>query len=255
VPRSHNIYGLILAGLVVVLSLIGMSDNATAPQTTVRPAGNTSKTIDEPAVAAFDKAKYSIDEPASPWVIINKARPLPAGYRPADLRAPAVKLRLGASNEEMMLRTEAASALESMVAAAAVDGLELMVASGFRSQSSQTNLYNRYVAQDGQALADTYSARPGHSEHQTGWALDIEPASRKCEVEVCFGELAEGQWVKANSIRFGFIIRYQADKQLLTGYTYEPWHLRYVGVELAQELSRVDQTMEQFFELEPAVNY
>jgi D-alanyl-D-alanine carboxypeptidase len=108
----------------------------------------------------------------------------------------------------------------------------------------------------GKAVADSQSARPGYSEHQTGLAVDVEPTSRKCEVEACFGDTPEGKWVAANAHKFGFIIRYPKNMQSVTGYIYEPWHIRYVGKELAGEMHKQNiATLEQFFGLEAAPDY
>jgi len=130
-----------------------------------------------------------------------------------------------------------------------------MLASGYRSYSDQASVYSAYVSQSGVAQADTFSARPGHSEHQTGLAADIEPLSRTCEVEQCFENTKEGQWLAANSYKFGFVIRYQKNTQDLTGYEYEPWHVRYVGKYLALKLYRSGQTLEQFFSLPAYTTY
>lgn len=205
----------------------------------------------------FNKTEHSLDDPASIWTIVNKRRPLnPKTYVPADLVAPKVTLRLNAEEQEMLMRKEVASSLELMFADAKKAGLELMVASAYRPYTLQENLYNRYVAQQGQLAADTQSARPGHSEHQTGLAVDVEPASQNCEVELCFADTPEGKWVAENAHTYGFVLRYHEDKDDVTGYMYEPWHLRYVGKPLADELHRQsDPTLEQFFELDPAPDY
>ena len=205
----------------------------------------------------FNKQRLSLTDPSSLWVIANKHRPLqPKTYTPSDLVVPDVPLRLTAKDDEMKLRREAAGALRALFAEAEQKGLKLMVSSAYRSYSFQTGLYNRYVQQQGQATADTQSARPGFSEHQTGLAVDVEPASRTCEVEACFGDTPEGQWVAANAYKYGFIIRYQEGEQDTTGYVYEPWHLRYVGQDLSQELyQQGNPTLEDFFGLEPASDY
>lgn len=206
---------------------------------------------------SFDKQQYSLDDPASPWVIVNKRRPLkPASYTPADLVVPDVPLRLAAGNEEMQLSRAAATAIESLVADAEQVNISLMLSSAYRSYSYQQGLYNTYVRQQGQTEADTQSARPGHSEHQTGFAVDVEPATRECEIEQCFGALPEGKWVAANAYKYGFVIRYPDGKEATTGYIYEPWHLRYVGKSLAKELHRQNNpTLEEFFGLGPAPDY
>src|SRR5690606_14648016 len=112
-------------------------------------------------------------------------------------------------------------ALEQMFMAAKNEGLSLLLASGYRSYNLQVGVYNRNVREVGQAEADIRSARPGHSEHQTGLAVDVGAASRQCEIEECFSTLPEGKWVAANAYRFGFVIRYPQNKQGTTGYVYE----------------------------------
>lgn len=205
----------------------------------------------------FDKKIHSLDDPDSIWVIVNKRRPLnPTSYAPSDLVAPNVALRLNAKELEMQMRKETATAVEALFAEAKKAGLNLMVASAYRPFTLQQNLYNRYVAQQGQLAADTQSARPGHSEHQTGLAVDVEPASQECEVELCFADTPEGKWVAENAYKFGFVLRYHQGKDDVTGYMFEPWHLRYVGKPLAEELHKQgDPTLEQFFNLDPAPDY
>lgn len=207
--------------------------------------------------ASFNKKQFSLDDPTSLWVIVNKHRPLdPKKYVPADLAPPHVPLRITSSTDEMSLRPEAARALEKLYQDAKQSGVELMVASAYRGYMYQQSLYYTYVERQGQAEADTQSARPGHSEHQTGWAVDVEPTTRKCEVEACFADTPEGKWVAANAYKYGFVIRYQKDEQATTGYIYEPWHLRYVGKALAEELHKQgDPTLEEFFGLEAAPDY
>lgn len=211
----------------------------------------------EQKAAPFNKSEHSIDDPASIWVIVNKKRPLqPITYAPSDLVAPKIALRLSSGEPEMQLRKAAAQGIEELASAAKKENLSLMVASAYRPYTFQQNLYNRYVSQQGQSAADTQSARPGHSEHQTGLAVDLEPASQKCEVETCFADLPEGKWVAKHAHTFGFVLRYQDGKDDVTGYMYEPWHLRYVGKTLAAELHRLgDPTLEQFFNLDPAPDY
>jgi D-alanyl-D-alanine carboxypeptidase len=206
---------------------------------------------------AFDKSQHSIDNPASPWVTVNKQRPLdPLDYAPADLVTPDVPLKYAAGSQESLVRQEAARALQDMFAAAEADGLSLLFVSGYRSYGYQQSLFNRYASEMGEAAAEQISARPGHSEHQTGWAADIGAASRECEVETCFGDMPEGQWVAANAHRFGFIVRYPQGLTGTTGFDYEPWHLRYVGKPLAAELNRTNTpTLEQFFNLPAAPHY
>ncbi len=196
----------------------------------------------------FDKKAYSLTDPSSPWIVVNKKRPLdPADYEPKDLTVPKVLLRVP-GNDSMRLRQEAAKALEDMFLAAEQKGLKIMLASGYRSYAYQTNLYNGYVQSQGQAKADGLSARPGYSEHQTGWGVDIEGADRSCELEACFADKPEGKWLEQNAYKYGWLLRYTPDKVSITGYQSEPWHFRYVGKLLAQELERQNiKTLEEFF--------
>jgi zinc D-Ala-D-Ala carboxypeptidase len=207
--------------------------------------------------ASFDKKKRSVSAANSLWLVVNKRRPIvPKDYTPAPLVAPDMPLRLSATTPEMLLRKDAADALAALAANAKKDNIGLMLSSGYRSYSYQTNLYSYYVSKQGQAEADTQSARPGFSEHQTGLAADVEPTSRQCEVEQCFADLPEGRWVAANAYRYGFVIRYQNSKDAVTGYEYEPWHLRYVGTDLSYELHKQgNPTLEAFFALGDAPDY
>lgn len=205
----------------------------------------------------FDKTQFSIDEADSMWVVVNKRRQLdPETYKPTNLAVPNIALQDPKESEEMKLRAEVARALELLVAAAKKDaGHELMLASGYRGYMFQKNLYERYVREQGQASADIQSARPGHSEHQTGLAADLAATGGDCVIEACFANTPEGKWVAKNAHRFGFIIRYKKDMTGVTGYQYEPWHLRYVGDALAAEIYKQNTTLEEFFGLEAAPDY
>jgi D-alanyl-D-alanine carboxypeptidase len=203
----------------------------------------------------FNKAEYSVNDPTSIWVVVNKGRSLPAKYIPSDLVVPNIPLRLPATDPEMQLNKPAARELEYMVENANSDGYQLKLASGYRSYTYQVGLYNGYVNKQGQTSADASSARAGHSEHQTGLAADLEPADRQCEVELCFADTAEGRWLAENAYKYGFIIRYQKGQENLTGYEYEPWHVRFVGKELALQIHKNAQTLEQFFDLPNYTNY
>lgn len=208
-----------------------------------------------PSPSAALARQFSLDDPKSPWVIVNKHRPLkPADYVPADLVRPAVAI--SAAGEAALLNSTTAAAAEAMFAAAAADGVAMVLASGYRSYSTQVATYNGYVAARGQADADTASARPGHSEHQTGWAFDIGDGGGACSFEPCFADQPAATWAKANGHRFGFVVRYPWMLHPITGYFYEPWHLRYVGVEAATDmLNRGIGTLEEYFGLEAAPAY
>ena len=138
------------------------------------------------------------------------------------------------------LTAETLDAFAAMQADAAALGYDLYIASGFRSYWSQESIYNRYVAADGQAAADRYSARPGHSEHQTGLTFDLN-----CICED-FGYQADGQWVAANAHLYGFIVRYPPGKEGVTGYIWEPLHLRYLGVDVATAVYNSGLSLEEY---------
>lgn len=154
-------------------------------------------------------------------LVVNKKYGLPKNYNPGENK-------------------EAKAALNRMQADASALGLSLKLISGFRTYSYQANLYNRYVQKDGQAKADTYSARPGHSEHQTGLAFDVG------QISDSFGNTASGKWLAQNCHLYGFIIRYPQGKSHITGYKYEPWHIRYLGVETATKVKESGLTLEEY---------
>lgn len=138
------------------------------------------------------------------------------------------------------LTAETQSAFATMKAAAAAEGLNLYISSGFRSYATQNGLYNKYVANDGKADADRYSARPGHSEHQSGLAFDLNTISES------FGGTPAGIWVAEHGHEYGFIVRYPQGKEDVTGYKWEPWHIRYVGVDAATKLHDSGLTVEEY---------
>jgi D-alanyl-D-alanine carboxypeptidase len=247
---------LLIVLLVVAVGLIGFrvwqSQGGSDTQNTTTKSSSSST-----AAASFDKKQYSLTDPTSIWIIANKHNQLnPKTYTPNDLEFPDVPLRLTNGDPEMKMRKVAGDALAQMFAAAKGDGLHLQISSAYRSYSYQVSLYNHYVDVQGKAVADSQSARPGFSEHQTGLAADVEPTSRKCEVEECFGDTPEGKWIAANAYKYGFVVRYPKGMQNITGYIYEPWHIRYIGVDAATEMHKQGiATLEQFFGLEAAPDY
>lgn len=194
----------------------------------------------------------SISDPRSIAVVVNKLRPLnPLGFVPPDLVRPPVSYA-----NSPLLRSEAANALTAMFAAAKAEGAgTLRLQSAYRSYSSQAEGHAYYTRLYGQAGAELKSARPGHSEHQTGLAADISYGS-SCIIEQCFGSTTQGRWLAQNSHRFGYILRYPQGLTHITGYEFEPWHYRYVGQELSRTMKRTGvQTLEQFFGLPAAPTY
>lgn len=158
------------------------------------------------------------------FLLVNKTYTVPSDYAPGGLTS------------------ECQTAFNKLVAGAKKDGIKIFCKSGYRSYSYQTTLYNNYVKRDGKAAADTYSARPGHSEHQTGLAIDCNSTSSS------WATTKEAKWLAAHCMEYGFIIRYDKGKQSKTGYIYEAWHIRYIGsVELAKKLSNSGLCIEEYY--------
>lgn len=154
-------------------------------------------------------------------LIANKTYALPADYAPG-------------------VQPEAEAAFKEMQSAAWNEGLNIWIASGYRSYEYQSGLYERYVNRSGKAEADRYSARPGHSEHQTGLAFDLN------SIDDSFADTAEGKWVAEHCHEYGFIIRYPKGAEDITGYIYEPWHIRYLGKETAEKVHNSGLTLEEY---------
>ena len=232
----------VAAGVVLVVREVATPSPTPSP-TTPSP---TTPSPTTPAPPTFDRAQLSITDPTSSWVVVDKARPLaPIDYAPPDL------VPIGGGRE---LRAEAAQAMGDMFAAAAAEGLTLTLESAYRSYDYQVGVFTAQVARFGQTQAEVQVARPGYSEHQTGLAADVGGGG--CHIESCFATTAEGQWVAAHGPRFGFVIRYPDGKQDVTGFKYEPWHVRFVGTALATELQRTGvATLEEFFGLPAAPGY
>lgn len=155
-------------------------------------------------------------------MIANKTYTLPRSYNPG-------------------VQPEAMDAFYDMQAAAASEGISLWILSSYRSYDDQEVIYNRYVSQDGRDAADTYSSRPGHSDHQTGYTFDLNSLEQDFQYDPA------GQWLDKNCYKYGFIIRYPKGKDSSTGYMYEPWHVRYIGVDLATKVTQSGLSLEEYF--------
>lgn len=218
-----------------------------APSTTTPP---------DPAPSAAPAAAHAAasTDPASPLVVVNKQRPLkPIDFVP-QLTTPRVPL--ATSGESTQLNPTTARAAEAMFAAAAAAGSPMTLLSGYRSYATQVATYNGWVAREGAGMADVASARPGFSEHQTGWAFDIGDATGACAVQPCFKDTRAATWAAAHAHEFGFIVRYPWMFHETTGFFYEPWHLRYIGVEAAVDMhSRGIATLEEYLGLRAAPVY
>lgn len=165
-------------------------------------------------------------------LIVNKDISLPEHFNPGE-------------NEV------AREALHKLLNAGNKKGYHLSSASGFRSYQTQEQLFNRYVQRDGEEAANKYSAKPGHSEHQTGLTYDVVSENTDTNFKESFGKTEEGQWIKRNAHKYGFIVRYPKDKTHITGYQYEPWHIRYVGKDTAKTLYNHRETLEEYLDLYP----
>lgn len=179
--------------------------------------------------------------------LVNKEFSLEKGYKPHDLVVPNVRLYCSANEERSHLRYEAAEALEEMFKAADSEGIELYLVSAFRSSGYQEGLYNNSLARKGQEYTDRYIAKPNHSEHQTGLVADISTRGMNFELEPHFRHTEEGKWLANNAHKYGFILRYKEGREDDTGYSYEPWHFRYVGKELSEYIYKNDLVLEDLY--------
>jgi D-alanyl-D-alanine carboxypeptidase len=170
---------------------------------------------------------------------VDKQHRLPANCAPPDLQQLPAEFASG----YQAMRAEAASAMLEMLRAAKADGYALYVNSSYRSFVEQEYTYNYWVNANGKEYADRTSARPGHSEHQMGTAADVGWSG--CELECTIGS-PEAEWIAANAHKFGFIVSYPDGKEGITGYAYEPWHVRYVGRDVAQQVHDSGLTLHEF---------
>lgn len=218
-------------------------------QTNNQNSASTTKSDEESAVT------YDIDSPDSTTVIVNKLRPLPEDFKADDLFVPDAPLRQSASSENMHVRKVLETDLLALFAAASDAGIRIQIGSAYRSAATQNSLYNGYVASSGQAFADLTSARPSFSEHQTGLSIDFSSEDGQCFLEKCFADTIEGKWLAANAPNYGFVLRYPLNKTAITGYDFEPWHFRYLGKQIASQITDSGVTVEEFFGTGPAPDY
>lgn len=209
------------------------------------PSGSPSES--QTASASLAAARPSVESsPESLRCMVNKMRPFAQiDWEPNDL----------VDFEGQQLRAEAARAARTMMDAAKAEGVTLTVSSAYRSYTVQQQTYQHWVSVNGQRLADQLSARPGYSEHQTGLAIDFS-SPEGCRLEECYRDTLAGQWLAKNAPRYGYILRFPDGRQSVTGYRFEPWHYRYVGVQIAQEyVSSGAKTFEEFIGTGAAPDY
>lgn len=190
----------------------------------------------------YYSTNYKTDLEKKSLLIVNKYYKLESDYIPNDL----VHLTSTYGGNGQYITSEAFEHYKKMYTDMKVLGLNLLVRSSYRSYTYQNNLYNNYVANDGKANADTYSARPGHSEHQTGLAIDVGTPNTYNLGDFLYTD--EYEWMMQNAHKYGFILRYPENAVHITGYMYEPWHFRYVGVDAATYIKENNITYEEYYE-------
>jgi len=232
----------VVVAAVVVTACRPLAPDEAGARAATEPAARGVVPTPQPAARVeFDRSRHSTTDPDSIWVVVNKTHPI----APPDYE-PEISLVRG-----YQVATAAAGPLTELLDDADRHGLGLKIASAFRSFGYQQGVYAGVVAARGQAEADRVSARPGHSEHQTGLAVDmVTPADPGCDFEACFAGTAAGHWLARRAWRYGFVVRYQPGEEDVTGYAPEPWHLRYVGRALAAELRESGaDSLEEFFDI------
>jgi D-alanyl-D-alanine carboxypeptidase len=198
--------------------------------------------------AAVQQARQEAQQEAAQQgllILVNKQHPIDQGYKPDDL----VAMKYYAPEREASgryMREPAAAAFHQLVEAAVLDGIELKMTTAYRSYDYQKIIYDNYENQFGEEKANSFSAKPGQSEHQTGLAVDVSSPSIDYELTDAFGDTPEGKWLSSHAHEFGFILRYPEGKEEITGYNYESWHLRYVGLFVAAEIYKKDITLEEY---------
>ncbi|MBI5948403.1 MAG: M15 family metallopeptidase [Chloroflexi bacterium] len=210
---------------------------------TAKPNGSTATPQPQPTQSPNGEDTSPLVPCGDILVPLDKQHRLPADCAPGDLQAIPAQY---SANGQQHLRAAAANALIEMFQAAAKEGYQLYANSGYRSYDTQVVTFNNEVATYGREQAERQSARPGHSEHQLGTTMDITSPSVGNSLDQAFGDTAEGKWLAANSWKFGFVMSYPPGKEANTGYTYEPWHFRYIGKDAAASFTTSGKTLHDF---------
>lgn len=229
-------------------------------ETEERTPGESTQNEEEPSVPTLEShffneikevdGKLTIQNPLNILSLVNKQYALPDNYIPEDLVRPNVPFSFGDQDiEKSYLRKEAADQLKVMFEGAAKENIEIFAVSGYRSYDRQTAIFNAKVGQVGEEAATQVVAIPGFSEHQSGLAMDVSSRSNGLELTQEFGDTVEGKWLAANAHKYGFVLRYPKGKESITGYQYEPWHFRYVGVDAATVIFEKNLTLEEYFNI------
>ncbi|MEG0307556.1 MAG: M15 family metallopeptidase [Clostridium sp.] len=198
--------------------------------------------------SAIDDDDSIIELDRETVLIVNRENVLDENYLPENLTAPKTKFIGNGDPNVNKLEATAAKALEELFNAAKKDSIYLLGVSGYRDYNYQKNLYNKAVRESGKEYADKYTAKPGASGHQTGLVMDILSEDYQT-LDDGFDKTDAYKWVEKNCSSYGFIIRYPKGKESITGYNYEPWHLRYVGKTVAKEIMGNGITLEEYVDI------
>lgn len=207
--------------------------------------GEKTKNTDMKTSSQGQSQQNAADKDSEYLILVNKTHGLGENYEPADLK----NVKSVAEDREAQyqkMRKTAARAFNKLTDAAAEKGYTIKLTSAYRPYSFQKQLYEQYIKEDGKRKADQYSAKPGYSEHQSGLTADVSSPSVNYSLSQAYGSTEEGKWLAKNAHKYGFIIRYPKGKEDITGYEYEPWHIRYVGKEAAREIYEQKITLEEY---------
>lgn len=202
----------------------------------------------EKTVFMDSEGRKVVKNPSHLLVLVNKERNLPSDYIPEGLVIPDVLFPFEEDIPKKYVRQETADALEALFGQAESEGIYLFASSGYRSYKRQKSIFDYRAETRGEEVANQTTAYPGQSEHQTGLAMDVTSRSVGFRLVEEFGQTKEGQWLKDHAHEYGFVIRYPKGKEHITGYSYEPWHLRYVGKDVAEMIISKDITFEDYYE-------
>lgn len=256
-PLNSNSRRFISTVAILLAIVLGSADSGTVASAV--ESASPSPTASAPTSGTVrDPIKLSVDKYNSLWVVVNKQRPLsPLKYVPKNLTKPPFKFSATHNPYGVVLTKDAGIALVAMAKAMAVEGGGTLVASsGYRSYLTQVDVHTRQVARFGLKAGEALAARPGYSEHQTGLAVDVYAAGQGCRIYTCFANTVAGKWLANNAHRFGFVLRYQQNQAAITGYQFEPWHFRYVGIELSTAFKKSGKkSLEAYFGLPAAPSY
>jgi D-alanyl-D-alanine carboxypeptidase len=258
VPLNRSgarIISMAISSLLAVSGLLGVATPAAAVDATPSPTPSatpsampisplpTTSASPSPSVPPV----YDIDAAGSIYVVVNKQRPLnPITYKPKLATVNGVSIAASIADQYKAMAAGMKTARAGI----------LILNSGYRSFDSQTRIHANQVARLGLAAGEALAARPGYSEHQTGLAVDVSAKGQGCAIYTCFAKTSAGKWLAANAYKYGFILRYYNGQTAIHGYQFEPWHFRYVGVEVATLMKlKLIGVLERFWALPAAPTY